>query len=285
MAECLRLAERVLDSSGGDVTAGNLVVESPVLVAYALRGTARWCLGIPGWKDDLRSSVALGRGADPATRALVTLYTYGSAVPNGILLPDATVLRETGDALEVLEQHGDNFSLNVGRLARAVVLTRRDGSEREEAFELFASARDEIINERFGWVALPIADTHLAAEKARTGDIDDAIALARSVLDDRFDGGESINFVPATTVLVQALLSRGAEGDLWEAQTVIDRLAAAFPTDPGMALVEVPSLRLRALLARAHGDEAGYREFRDRYRKMATDLGFEGHIVWAEAMP
>jgi hypothetical protein len=26
-------------------------------------------------------------------------------------------------------------------------------------------------------------------------------------------------------------------------------------------------------------------DFRDRYREMATSLGFEGHIEWAEAMP
>ena len=43
--------------------------------------------------------------------------------------------------------------------------------------------------------------------------------------------------------------------------------------------------RLRALLARAHGDETGYRKYRDRYRDMAKTLGFEGHIAWAEAMP
>jgi hypothetical protein len=43
-------------------------------------------------------------------------------------------------------------------------------------------------------------------------------------------------------------------------------------------------LRLRALLARAHDDAAAYADFRDRYRDMATSLGFEGHIAWAEAM-
>ena len=42
---------------------------------------------------------------------------------------------------------------------------------------------------------------------------------------------------------------------------------------------------MRALLARAHGDMTGYRDYRDRYRDMATSLGFEGHIAWAEAMP
>jgi hypothetical protein len=28
-----------------------------------------------------------------------------------------------------------------------------------------------------------------------------------------------------------------------------------------------------------------YLDFLNRYRNMATSLGFEGHIAWAEAMP
>jgi adenylate cyclase len=44
-------------------------------------------------------------------------------------------------------------------------------------------------------------------------------------------------------------------------------------------------LRLRALLVHADGDETTYRDYRDRYRAMATSLGFEGHMKWAEAMP
>jgi len=87
----------------------------------------------------------------------------------------------------------------------------------------------------------------------------------------------------ATTVLVEALLRRGADGDLQDAQAAIEKLAAV-PTDPGFVLHEIPLLRLRALLARARGDDGGYRDYRDRYRKMAIDLGFEGHMALAEAM-
>ncbi|WP_255605630.1 hypothetical protein [Mycolicibacterium xanthum] len=42
---------------------------------------------------------------------------------------------------------------------------------------------------------------------------------------------------------------------------------------------------MRALLTRAQGDDASYRDYRDRYLAMATSLGFEGHMQWAEAMP
>jgi hypothetical protein len=37
-------------------------------------------------------------------------------------------------------------------------------------------------------------------------------------------------------------------------------------------------------LARAHCDDTAYRDYRDRYRAMATSLGYEGHVAWAEAM-
>jgi adenylate cyclase len=60
-------------------------------------------------------------------------------------------------------------------------------------------------------------------------------------------------------VLVEALLARGADGDLRQAQAAIDRLAEV-PIEPGFVLNELPVVRLRALLARAHGDEADYRD-------------------------
>ena len=65
---------------------------------------------------------------------------------------------------------------------------------------------------------------------------------------------------------------------------MIDQLAAA-PTDPGFVVHEITLPRSRALLARARGDEPAYRDYRDRYRAMATSLGFEGQMKWAEAMP
>ena len=83
---------------------------------------------------------------------------------------------------------------------------------------------------------------------------------------------------------METLLGRGSDTDVREAAAAIERLAAV-PTDPGFVLNEIPLLRMRALLARAHGDMTGYRDYRDRHRDMATSLGFEGHIAWAEAMP
>jgi hypothetical protein len=64
---------------------------------------------------------------------------------------------------------------------------------------------------------------------------------------------------------VETLLDRSTDGDVAEAEAAIERLAVA-PADEGLAVRDILLLRLRALLARAHGDAAAYADFRDRYR-------------------
>jgi hypothetical protein len=129
-----------------------------------------------------------------------------------------------------------------------------------------------------------MADVQAAECKAHTGDFGAAVEIARLTVEHLFGCGEVLFRGPATRVLAESLLRRGTEQDLQEAQTAFDRLAAC-PTDTRFTLYELPLLRLRALLARAHGDAAAYADFRDRYRDMARTLGYEGHIAWAEAMP
>ena len=82
---------------------------------------------------------------------------------------------------------------------------------------------------------------------------------------------------------MEALLDRGTEGDVAEAQEAIDRVAN-LPADKGLVLRDITLLRLRALLARARGDDVAYRDLADRYRAMAESLGFEGHMAMAKAM-
>ncbi len=87
----------------------------------------------------------------------------------------------------------------------------------------------------------------------------------------------------AVEVARRGTRSAPAPADLDAAQAAIDWLAAV-PTEPGYVLFEIPLLRLRALLASARGDEAGYRHYLDRYRTRAHESGFEGHIAMAQAM-
>ncbi len=67
-------------------------------------------------------------------------------------------------------------------------------------------------------------------------------------------------------------LTIGADG-VAEAEAAIERLAAA-PADDGLVIRDIWLLRLRALLARAQGDDDTYRDLRDRYRDMARSCGY-----------
>jgi adenylate cyclase len=223
------------------------------------------------------------RAFDAAARAVVLQYKYGLTIPQGVLLPDAAALQETAELLEVTQRSGDDFTLASARFARGLVLVAHDGHQRADGLALLAAAREAAVQERFTMITAAMVDTVFAEEKARAGDLDGSIDLSRAALEWDFASGDRVFGGPPTAVLVEALLRRGADTDLEEAQAAIDRLATV-PTEPGFVLHDIFLLRLRALLARTRGDEAAYRDFRDRYRDMAKTLGFEGHIAWAEAM-
>jgi adenylate cyclase len=118
---------------------------------------------------------------------------------------------------------------------------------------------------------------------ARRGDVDGAIELSRNVVD-AIDSRPCIWTAVSVAALVEFLIHRRSDADIREARAAIDRLGAT-PTDPDFVLNQIWLLRLEALLAQARGDDGSYRDFRDRYRKMANEFGFEGHMAWAEAMP
>ena len=279
LAEVLRLAQRLIDLADGDPAKGNLLIGSPL----ALRGTARMDLGISGWRDDFDQSTTMARTFDPMTRVAAAMYKYFEGFLHGALLPDQAALTDTAEVLQIAEHSGDDFTLALASYIRGITLVHRDGSQREVGFDLLAKARDMALKERFSLSAVPIIDIETARERARTGDVDGAIELSRAVTDDVLASGEMLSCGPATAALVESLLHRGTDADHQEAQAAINRLAAV-PTDPGFVMHELPLLRLRALLAKAHGDEVAYRDFRDRYRAMATSLGFEGFIALADAM-
>jgi adenylate cyclase len=284
VADVLRLAEQVIEFADDDPAMGKLIIGSPLTAAITCRGAARWCFGIPQWKDDVDRARVMTRDADPVTRAAVMYYTYVVGIPNGVVLADATAERDTAEVLTFAEQAGDDIGLALARYARGVTLVHRGGPDWERGLGLLGQVREKALQDRYSLAAFPLIDIEIATEKARSGDHDGAINLARAVVDDLFGSGNSIWSVLATAVLVQALLRRGGEADPRDAQAAVDRLAGS-PTDPGFVLREIWLLRLRALLARTHGDETAYRDYRDRYRAMATELGFEGHLKWAEAMP
>ena len=280
--EAMQLAQRVIDLAAGDPCKGNLLVGSPLALALTIRGLARCSLGHPGWSDDVHQAVRTARAVDSTSEVMVTAYSYSFAITNGAILPDATAMRDTAAALQAAEQSGDDVTLVLAQIARGIILIHRKDPEQGIGSDMLAEFREAALRQR-NLIAVRLVDIHIAEQKAQTGEIAGAIEMSRGIVDDAFDTGETIWNGPAAAVLVESLLRRGADADLQEAHAAVDRLAAV-PTDHRFVLHEIWLQRLRALLARARGDEAAYREYRDRYRAMATSLGFEGHMKWAEAM-
>jgi class 3 adenylate cyclase len=284
--DVLRWSQRVIDLADGDPSKGNFIIGCPLAVAFTTRAMARYCLGRPGWRDDLQQALAMARSADPMSLTMVVAWVYVLGIPGGVLRPDDSAVREIEDALRIAERSGDDLALAFTRATLGLALVHRPtAAERDRGQKLLAEVSEVFLRGGHNLGELPIVNVYLARERARRGDRDEAIPLMRAAVDQLFRGGQLLGWgIPVTGFLVETLLDRGADGDVAEAQAAIERFAAA-PADEGLAMRDIWLLRLRALLTRAHGDAAAYAHFRDRYRDMAKTLGFEGHIAWAEAMP
>jgi hypothetical protein len=284
--EVLRWTQTVIDLAGGDpAKRAGFGLGSPLAVALAFRGSARWWLGRPGWRQDLHDAVAMARHSDPATLASVVAWTYGFAIPDGVLRADDSTVRAIEEAVQTAQRVGNDVALSVAEYTLGVALLSRDAvADRHRGLELMMQARDIWLRKQIALQMVPVVELWAARERAGGGDRDAVIPVMRKAVDDLHQAGRLGFGVWGIGVLVEALLERGAEDDLAEAQEAIDRLAN-LPATEGWVVREITMLRLRALLARARGDAAAYAHFRDRYSDMATSLGFEGHIAWAEAMP
>src|SRR6202035_6036759 len=285
-SEMLQWSERVIDLADGDPSKGNLLFGSPLALAFTTRAQARYFLGRPGWRDDLQHGLAMARSADPLSYAVVVTYVYFPGIPLGVVSSDDSVVREIEDALRIAERSGDDFALALARATLGVALVHRQtDADRDRGQTLLAELSEVFLRRGYMLGDLPLVEVYAARERARCGDRDDAIPLMPAAVDDLIREGQLLGWgIPATGVLVETLLDRGADGDVVEAEAAIERLAAA-PADEGLVIREIWLLRLRALLARARGDDAAYAHLRDRYRDMARTLSYEGHIAWAEAMP
>jgi class 3 adenylate cyclase len=284
MGDVLRWSQRVIDLADGDPSKGNFMRGSPLADALTTRGIARYCLGRPGWRDDLEHGLAMARSTDPVSYAMDVTFAY-VAIPFGLLRSDDSAVREIEDALRIAEPSSDDLAVAATRLTLGFALVHRPtAAERDRGQELLAEVSDVFLRRGHNLGDRPIVEVYLAREKARRGDRDEAIPLMRTAVDHLFPEGHLLVWgILATGVLVETLLDRGTEADVAEAETAIERLAAAS-ADEGLVIRDVWLLRLRALLSRARSDDVAYRDLVSRYRAMAESLGFEGHIAWAAAM-
>ena len=284
MAELLRLSQMVIDLSAGDPAGGNFLVGAPLAYAYGSRSIARWAHGQEGWRDDFHRALMMSRNTDPMSQSAVVIATYGAAIYSGVVLVDDVALRDIQEALDTAERSADDFALGFALFTMGMALIVRNAAAADRGLQLLRQVREMSVGDRFYRCHVPVINAWIGWGVARCGDREEALPMLRSANDDLFAGGQFGHCTYTTRFLVRGLLADSEESGVQEAEAAIERLAAV-PILDGLAIQEVTLLELRALLARAKGDEVAYRDYRDRYRAMATSLGFEGHIAWAEAMP
>jgi class 3 adenylate cyclase len=282
--QILRLSQTIVDVAAGDPAKGaGFGVGSPLAIALAWRGTARWWLGRPGWRQNLHAAVAMALRSNPETLSGTVAWTYGFAMQYGVLRVDDSILRASEEAVQTAQKASSDRALGLAAYTLAVGLLNQDAAaDRHRGLEWMMQARDIWLRKRALFL-IPVTDVWAARETAGRGDRDAAIPVMRQAVDELRQAGNLFYGVWGTGVLVETLLERGAEGDLAEAQQEFDRLAT-LRIDQCSAMLDIWLLRLHTLLARARGDDFAYQDLVTRYRAMAESLGFEGHMDWAEAM-
>ena len=142
----LRWSQRVIDLADGDPSKGNFIIGSPLALAFTSRAMARYCLGRPGWRDDLRHGLAMARSADPLSYATVVTYVYFAGIPYGVLRPDDSAVREIEDALRIAERSGDDLALAFARMTLGVALVHRQtAAERDRGQKLLAEVSEVFV--------------------------------------------------------------------------------------------------------------------------------------------
>ncbi len=92
-SDVLRWSQRAIDLADGDPSKGNFIIGSPLAAAFTMRAIARYCLGRPGWRDDLRHGLAMARGADPMSYANAVAWVYLVGIPFGVVAADDRAVR------------------------------------------------------------------------------------------------------------------------------------------------------------------------------------------------
>ena len=180
MSDALRWSQRVIDLADGDPTKGNFMHGSPLAGALATRAIARYFLGRPGWRDDLRHGLAMARGVDPMVYAMDVTYAY-LAIPFGVLRPDDSAVREIEDGLRIAERSSDDLAVAVTRLTLGFALaTAQRLPSATGGQQLLAEVGDVFLRRGHHLGERPLVEVYVARERARRGERDEVIPLMRN---------------------------------------------------------------------------------------------------------
>ena len=166
--DVLRWSQAVIDLADGDPSKGNFIMGSPLAFVFTARGDARYALGHPGWRHDLRRGLAMARSADAMSYTTVVTYVYWPAISIGVLESDDSAVRDSEDALRVAEQSGDDLAVAVAQMALGIALVHGHMDEqRDRGQQLLAQVGDVFVHRGHNLCDLALVQAYSARERAR----------------------------------------------------------------------------------------------------------------------
>ncbi len=282
MEDVLRWSAAVIDRAETHESADSIILGSPLPMALAFRAVACWSTGRTGWRDDMRRAITLSDAADAVSRAAVIAYSY-MAIPLGVVVATDSAIAEIEAALHSAEKSAEDIALVLIKLALGMALAERP-AEAQAGNDILTELAATCTQQQYAMNAVPGMRVYEAKSLMNAGDLDGAVVLARASVDEMLRIRDLFSFDSVTNRLVDILLARRSVGDIAEARAVVERLEQTRPM-PRWSTRDCFVLRMRAQIAEAEGDDASYRTYRDRYRAMAAEFGYEGHKAWAAAMP
>ncbi len=121
LEDVLRWSQAVIDLADGESAAESIILGSPMALAWAMRGTVKSSMGLPGWREDVQRAVAMSRSSDAVSHAAVITYTY-IAIPRGVLVADDAALVDIGAALQMAEEISEDIALVMIRMMMGIAL-------------------------------------------------------------------------------------------------------------------------------------------------------------------
>ena len=181
LREVLELATRVIELSDDQPDAADFMSVSPIANAMAIRGTARWMMGLRGWREDFAGAFEKASVISPQFRSGTFWIVYLMAISNGVLLSDERAKAEALEIASAADHFGEQITVDMARTAHGITLVHRGGSERDVGFRLLEESHDAGRQKRYTIPGnLPLVDIHVARELARTYEVGrgDAVTAA-----------------------------------------------------------------------------------------------------------
>ena len=272
--ESLALMEQCVAERPENPLAGRAIPNiSPWITAVMFRN---WPLGLLGRLDELDQGL---RHATELTREYGQLefLGWGLAVraAHGEWSGDtATALASAQQSVDVAERVGVSFFLSIALalLGDALRLEQRY----PEALEVYQRALDLMRTKRVALQWKPVVIGGQALVDSALGGHDEAIAQARSALEESVRGGNRFGEGVARLALARVLLATADPSLHDEVEETVER-GQTLCEQTGMRVHLPPLLEVRASLAECRGDPQEARRQLREARRLYTEIGATGH--------